>query len=133
VKLFPDGVDITLIEGAVGNNEQLEFLKLIRKRTRLLVSLGDCAVTGNATALRNTLEDRVNSVLQRAYIENSTEQKQIPNQVPELLDKALALHEATKVDFYIPGCPPPADLINYVLTELIAGRTPNMTGRFKYG
>jgi NAD-reducing hydrogenase small subunit len=38
-----------------------------------------------------------------------------------------------KVDYFIPGCPPSAAIINYVLTELLAGRTPNMEGRSKYG
>jgi NAD-reducing hydrogenase small subunit len=53
--------------------------------------------------------------------------------MPKLLLKAHPLHEAVKVDFFIPGCPPHADLINYVLTELLAGRTPKMEGRSKYG
>jgi NAD-reducing hydrogenase small subunit len=53
--------------------------------------------------------------------------------VPKLLIKARPLHEIVKVDFYIPGCPPSADLINYVLTELLSGKTPNMEGRAKYG
>ena len=44
-----------------------------------------------------------------------------------------AVDEVVKVDFYIPGCPPPADIITYVLTELLSGRTPNMEGRSKYG
>jgi NAD-reducing hydrogenase small subunit len=49
------------------------------------------------------------------------------------LPKALPLHEIVKVDYYVPGCPPPAELINYVITELLAGRTPNMEGKSKYG
>jgi len=43
------------------------------------------------------------------------------------------LHEVVKVDYFIPGCPPSAAVINYVLVELLAGRTPNMEGRSKYG
>jgi len=133
VKGFPEGVDVTLIEGAVGNEEQLDLLKLVRMRSRIVVALGDCAVTGNVTALRNVLRDSVQSVLLRAFVENATEQPQIPKQVPRLLEQAHALHEIVKVDFFIPGCPPPADLINYVLTELISGRTPSMDGKFKFG
>ena len=133
VKDFPEGVDITLIEGAVGNEEQLDLLKLVRMRSRIIVAFGDCAVTGNVTALRNALSDSVESVLIRAFVENATEQPQIPKQVPRLLEQAHALHEIVKVDFFVPGCPPPADLINYVLTELISGRTPNMDGKFKFG
>jgi NAD-reducing hydrogenase small subunit len=133
VKIFPEGVDITLIEGAVGNEEQLDLLKEARTRSKMIVSLGDCAVTGNATALRNTLNNSVESVLRKAFIENATLQPQIPEQVPRLLKQVHALHELVKVDFYIPGCPPNADLINYVLTELVSGRIPNIDGRFMYG
>jgi len=133
VKEFPGGVDMTLIEGAVGNEEQLELLKLVRMRSRIIVALGDCAVTGNVTALRNAFRDSAESVLRRAFVENATMQPQVPRQVPRLLEQAHALHEIVKVDFYLPGCPPPATLINYVLTELISGRTPYIDGKFKYG
>jgi len=132
-KTFPEDVDITLIEGAVGNEEQLNLLKQVRMRTKVLVSLGDCAVTGNVTALRNALNDRAKSVLQKAYVETANANPQIPTDVPELLEQAYPLHEIVKVDYYVPGCPPPADLINYVLTELLSGRTPSIEGRFKYG
>lgn len=54
VKEFPENVDVTLVEGAVANEEQLAMLKKVRPRTKILISLGDCAVTGNVTALRNS-------------------------------------------------------------------------------
>ena len=133
IKTFPEDVDITLIEGAVGNEEQLNLLKQVRTRTRVLVALGDCAVTGNVTALRNALNESAKSVLQKAYVETADLNPQIPTDVPKLLEQAYPLHEIVKVDHYVPGCPPPADLINYVLTELLSGRTPSMEGRFKYG
>jgi len=133
IKVFPENVDVTLIEGAVGNEEQLNLLKEARSRTKILVSLGDCAVTGNVTALRNALSDSDKAVLQRAYVETADVNLQIPTDIPKLLRQAHPLHETVKVDYFIPGCPPSADLINYVLTELLSGRTPNMEGRSKYG
>jgi len=132
-KIFPENVAVTLIEGAVANEEQLVMLKEAREKTKILVSLGDCAVTGNVTALRNTLKDSAQAVLEMAYIDTTEVNPQIPTEVPPLLKKVLPLHEVVKVDYFIPGCPPPAGLINYVLTELLAGRTPNMEGRSKYG
>ena len=54
IKEFPENVDVTLIEGAVANEEQLEMLKNVRTKTKILISLGDCAVDGNVTALRNS-------------------------------------------------------------------------------
>lgn len=133
IKTFPKDVYITLIEGAVGNEEQLDLLKQVRMRTEVLVALGDCAVTGNVTALRNALKDSATSVLQKAYVETADLNPQIPTDVPKLLEQACPLHEIVRVDYYVPGCPPSANLINYVLTELLSGRTPSIEGRFKYG
>ncbi|MCS7120730.1 MAG: NADP oxidoreductase [Nitrososphaerota archaeon] len=133
-KIFPDDVDVTLVEGAVGNEEDADLLRNIRARTRILVSLGDCAVTGNIPGLRNALEKSVQSVLERAYMENVDNKPQIPSEdLPKLLENARPLHEFVEVDFYVPGCPPSADLINYILTEILAGRRPNMEGKCKYG
>jgi len=133
IKTFPENVDVTLIEGAVANEEQLDQLKEARARTKVLISLGDCAVTGNVTALRNAWDNSDKVVLEREFIDNSDVNPEIPKEVPKLLKKVRPLHEVVKVDYFIPGCPPSAEVINYVLTELLAGRTPNMEGRSKYG
>jgi len=133
VKVFPENVDVTLVEGAVANDEQLEILRKVRERTKVLIALGDCAVTGNVTGLRNTVSNSAESALRRAFVETADVNGRIPDEVPKLLKQTGPLHESVKVDFYVPGCPPSADTINYVVTELLAGRTPNMEGRSKYG
>jgi NAD-reducing hydrogenase small subunit len=133
IKDYPENTDVVLIEGAVGNEEQLNLLIKARARTKILISLGDCAVTGNVTGLRNTVINSNEEILERAYIQTANTNPQIPKEIPKLLKKAQPLHELVKVDYFIPGCPPSADLINYVLTELLSGRTPNMEGKSKYG
>jgi NAD-reducing hydrogenase small subunit len=133
IKVFPKNVDVTLIEGAVANEEQLETLKEVRSKTKVLVSLGDCAVTGNVTALRNVFKDGDEAVMEMAYVDTAEVNPRVPTGVPKLLKKAVPLHEIVKVDYYIPGCPPPAELIHYVIAELLCGRIPNMEGRSKYG
>jgi NAD-reducing hydrogenase small subunit len=133
IKVFPENVDVTLIEGAVANEEQFAMLKDARSKTKILISLGDCAVTGNVAALRNVFNNSDKAVLEMAYIDTSEVNAKIPTDVPKLLKKVLPLHEVVKVDYFIPGCPPPAGLINYVLMELLCGRVPNMEGRSKYG
>ena len=135
VKEFPADVDATLVEGAVANEENLHQIKLIRERTRVLVSFGDCAVTGNVTAMRNPLR-RAEPVLRRAYIENvdvNPRRPADPGVVPVLLDRVKPIHEVVDVDVFLPGCPPSADLIHFVLTELVAGRKPDLKDRLKYG
>lgn len=133
IKSFPENVDITIVEGAINNEEQLHLIKTVRKHTRILIAIGDCAITGNVTALRNMFSDEDMSVLKKAYVELVDLNPQIPSDVPRLLKRAFSLNEVVKVDYFIPGCPPPASLINYVLTEIILGRTPNMEGKAKYG
>ena len=66
IKVFPDDVDVTLVEGAVANVDHLELAYQIRAKSKLVVSLGDCAVTGNVTSLRNRLgvEDLLTQVYQ---------------------------------------------------------------------
>jgi NAD-reducing hydrogenase small subunit len=135
VKEFPGDVDATLVEGAVANDDNLHQLKLIRERTKVLVSFGDCAVTGNVTAMRNPLR-RAEAVLKRAYIENvdlNPRRPADPGVVPVLLDRVRPVHEVVPVDVFLPGCPPSADLIHFVLTELVAGRIPDLKDRLKYG
>ncbi len=129
-KDFPEA-DITLVEGAVANTEPLEHIQEIRRRTKVLVSLGDCAVTGNVTALRNIFP--VENVLDRAYRENATVVTGIPSgngAVPRLLDRVRPVHEVVKVDYFIPGCPPSADTIHSFVMALLDGRTPVQDGRF---
>ena len=133
IKTFPENVDVTLIEGAVANREQLELLKYARPRTKILISMGDCAVTGNVTALRNGFANSDEAVLRREFIENTDLNPQIPTDVPPLLKKVYPLHEVVKADYFIPGCPPPAGNIAYVLTELLAGKVPLMENKSKYG
>jgi NAD-reducing hydrogenase small subunit len=128
-KAFPENVDVTLVEGAVSSEEDLHRVRLVRQRTKVLVSLGDCAVTGNVPAMRNNFG--VTAVLKRAYLENETLEAQIPRQVvPPLLKIARPVHEFVPVDVFVPGCPPPADLIYSVLSDLIAGKTPNPAAKF---
>lgn len=132
-KDFPENVDVTLVEGAVANVEQLELLKKARANSKVVVSIGDCAVTGNVTALRNAIHEGDSAVLERAYLEIADAQPQVPVDVPKLLKRVFPLHEIVKVDYYVPGCPPPAENLAYVLTEILAGRAPKMENKSKYG
>ena len=132
VKEFPESVDITLVEGAVANQDHLRELRSIRQRTKLLVAFGDCAVTGNVTALRNLFS--VEDVLQRAYRETAVVVG-VPTGndiVPRLLDRVLRVQDVVLVDHFLPGCPPSADAIFDFLLDLLAGRTPIAEGR-KFG
>jgi len=129
---FPKAVDVTVVEGAVSSQEDLEKIRTIRQRTKLLVSLGDCAVTGNVPAMRNSHPAR--KMLERIYIEGAQESRVVPTDgVPALLGHAVPVHEVVKVDLHVPGCPPSAKAISYVLGELLDGRVPDLTAKVKFG
>jgi NAD-reducing hydrogenase small subunit len=131
-KEFPENVDLTLVEGALANEEDIEKILKVRANTKLLAALGDCAVTGNVPAMRNTFT--VEEVLKRGYEENVTANPGAPSkEVPKLERKVIPLHELVKVDLFIPGCPPKADDIYYVVSEILAGRMPDMTTRCRFG
>ena len=131
VKEFPEWVDVALVEGAVSSDEDFKKIRHIRAHPKTLVSLGDCAVTGNVPSMRDQFP--LEQVVNRAYIENATLNQQVPSKVvPKLLEKVRPVHEVVNVDVFVPGCPPSADLIFSVLCELIEGRLPelSMTARF---
>ena len=138
VKEFPEGVDVCLIEGAVCNADNLELLHKIRARSKVLVSFGDCAVTGNVPAMRNQFGiDNADNVLQRAYVDNAQFNPVKPTTdgiVPALLEKVQPVHEVVHVEFYLPGCPPPADRIKALMVQVLEGKTPKLEGaQLKFG
>jgi NAD-reducing hydrogenase small subunit len=131
-KVFPDGVDVALVEGAVSSEEDLHKIQIVRERTTTLVSLGDCAVTANVPGMRNPFG--VKAVCDRAYRENVTFEAGVPDQVvPRLLPFARPVHEVVTVDVFVPGCPPSADVIFYAVTELLSGRTPDLSAMTRFG
>jgi NAD-reducing hydrogenase small subunit len=113
------------------------MIQTVRERSQTLISFGDCAVTGNVTALRNPLGS-AEPVLQPCYIEAADMYGQIPQApsiVPPLLDRVQPVHKLVPVDIYLPGCPPSATRIRAVLESLLRGEKPQLEGRefIKFG
>jgi NAD-reducing hydrogenase small subunit len=131
-KEFPDEVDITLVEGAVGSVDDEKKIKKIRDHSKMLVAMGDCAITGNVPAMRNPIGPEV--ILDRAYIENVSAQPQIPCVVvPKLLRVVRPIHEFVKVDVFLPGCPPSADTFHTALTALVNGGPLDIPALTRFG
>ena len=127
VKEFPEGVDATLVEGAVANADHLELAHQIRRRSKIVVSFGDCAVTGNVTSLRNRLP--VDDLLTQVYQEGpgrAPKGGEADRVMPALLPKVLPLHQVIEVDAFIPGCPPDPDRIWAAVQALLTGSPVNL-------
>jgi len=115
-------IDLCLWNGAVRNTEQAELAKLLRAKSKVLVAFGACAILGGIPALANfTTRDEI---LQRAYVEaesNANDAKTLPQtkttvkegelELPELFDTVQTLAQVVDVEYFVPGCPPPVDII----------------------
>jgi NAD-reducing hydrogenase small subunit len=125
IKKFTKVCDIGLIEGGCCNSENVHILRDFRANCKILVAVGECAIMGGLPALRNNIPIR--ECLEEAYINSVTvvgnEDKIIPNdpEIPILLDRIYPCHEVVKIDYFLPGCPPSAELIWEALIAIING------------
>lgn len=130
IKTFTKQVDIGIIEGGCCNSENVEVLKEFRKHCKILISLGECAIMGGLPAMRNGIP--VKECIEEAYLNGPTVEentkKVLPNdeELPIILDKVYPLHEIVKIDYFLPGCPPRADLIWEALVALLTGKELNL-------
>jgi NAD-reducing hydrogenase small subunit len=129
------GVAVGILTGAVGNEDELNDAREMRERAKILVAMGDCAVFGGICTMRNFFSRE--DVLRRGYVETeSTVDGETPkhDDLPPLTSQVKSVGEVVPVDVFLPGCPPPADAIWYVLSELVAGRMPELSGELlRYG
>ncbi len=116
---MPDGVDLLLVEGGVGTGHDRERALLARTRSRLVASLGDCAITGNVPALRNPFGTA--PVIRQVYGADWR-----PDGLPQLLPAVLPLHQVIPVDLFVPGCPPDPERIRTLLAAVIGGTYPQL-------
>ena len=125
IKEFSGPVDVGIIEGGVSNDGNLEVIRSFRKHCKILISIGECAIEGGIPAMRNAVP--LKECLEEGYLKGPTTYnpaKRIPDDpdIPMLMNKVYPVHEVVKVDYFMPGCPPPADQIWAVLTALLTGK-----------
>ena len=123
VEAMPDkSIDVCFFNGAIRTEEQEHMAKLLRQKAKVLVAFGSCAHQGGIPGLANIADRK--EVFERAYFQTpstknpesltpktSVEVKEGELTLPEFYDTVKTLDQTVEVDYYIPGCPPPVDLI----------------------
>ncbi len=128
-------IDICLFNGAVRTSEQEHLAKLLRAKSKAMVAFGACACFGGIPALAN-FTNRA-EIFERAYIEapsNDNSNHTFPQtlttveegdlELPEFYDTVLTLAQVVDVEYFVPGCPPPVDIINKIVDALASGQLP---------
>jgi len=136
VEALDDGeIAVSFINGAVRTSEQEEWARLLRRKSGLVVAFGSCAHLGGIPGLAN-FSDR-QGVFDAAYgylptVDNpknvrpqtKTKMPEGELELPEFYDTVYALDQVVDVDYYVPGCAPPADLILEAVTAILEGNLP---------
>ncbi len=122
IKKFTGQCAVGLIEGGCCSEENVHVLEYFRQNCDVLISLGECAIMGGIPAMRNTIP--LEECMEEAYKNGPTvyNPKQVlPSdpEIPLMLDKVYPCHEVVKIDYHLPGCPPPADTIYQAVVALL--------------
>lgn len=125
IKEFTDRCLVGLIEGGCANEENVKVLRDFRKNCDILISVGECAIMGGLPAMRNNIP--LKECLDEAYLNGPTVYnplRKIPGdaEIPLLLDRVYPCHEVVKMDYHLPGCPPPADTLWEALVALLTNK-----------
>ncbi len=136
VEALPDKhIDITFFNGSVRNSEQEHMAKLLRKKSKTLVAFGSCAHEGCIPGLANLnskqeifeqvyLKDVSNINPESVTPKTETVVKEGTLKLPEFYDTVKTLDQTVEVDYYLPGCPPPVELIAAAVDAIAKNSLP---------
>jgi len=133
--LKPKEIAVAFINGAVRLSEHEEWVKLLREKSGLVVAFGACAHLGGIPGLANyTTRDEILANKYHRAVTVDNPQKLLPQteskvngyalELPALWNDVRPLDEVIEVDYYLPGCPPPVDLIVAAVTAILKGELP---------
>lgn len=101
-----DDYEIAFIEGAISRSDEIERLKKIREKARVLVALGCCACYGGVNKLKNAFD-------------LSTANREIYGKYPKDSMPVRAIKDVVPVDMEIPGCPVNKEEIERIIQHLL--------------
>jgi F420-non-reducing hydrogenase small subunit len=130
-----DQIDVCFFNGGIRNSEQEHIAKLLRKKSKVMVAFGACAVIGGIPGLANlSNKDEIFKVVykENPSIDNpknlvpktSVKVKEGTLTLPEFYDSVSKLDKVIDVDYYLPGCPPTPDLIMTAVGAIVENKLP---------
>lgn len=128
-------IDLCLFNGAIRSTEQAEIARLLRNKSKVMVAFGACACFGGIPALANfTSREEIFQTVYRDAPSNNNDNGTVPLlqtkvaegelELPELFDTVLTLAQVVDVEYFVPGCPPPVELILKVVDLFARGQMP---------
>nr|MDO8133826.1 F420-nonreducing hydrogenase [Candidatus Njordarchaeum guaymaensis] len=136
VEAMPDKyIDVCFFNGAIRTEEQEHLAKLLREKSKVLVAFGSCACQGGIPGLANIASRK--EIFDRAYLQSPSTSN--PNAVtpkvlvqveeglltlPEFYDTVRTLNQTVEVDYYLPGCPPPANQVAKAVEAIVKNELP---------
>ncbi|MHB8791116.1 MAG: NADH-quinone oxidoreductase subunit B family protein [Desulfobulbaceae bacterium] len=106
-----DAYDIAFVEGSVSRDDEIERLREIRSRAKVLVAFGSCACFGGVNQLKNRFNDL-------AWVNRT-----VYGDHPQSTREASPLSDFVPVDLEIYGCPVSKEDVERIVTDLILGKT----------
>ena len=145
VAAYPDGyIDVCFFNGSIRNSEQEEIARLLRKKSKSLISYGTCSIDGGIPALANLKTPE--AIFEAAYHDNPStdnpdgvEPKPITDspygelELPKFYGQVLRLKDIVQVDYELPGCPPQADRVWEAIQAVAGGAVPLNNNAVKVG
>lgn len=108
-----EALDIAFVEGALSTPDCIKRIHEIRRKSKVLVALGACAVQGGINALKNIRP--IEQVREEVYGQDKYLFPTLP---------ALPLSAVVKVDVNVRGCPMTQLEFLKVFTALVMGKAP---------
>ena len=100
--------DVALVDGNISRADEVERIKDIRAKAKVLVAMGSCACFGGVNQQKNRFE--IDDVVKEVYGEHAVE-----------TDKVRRIADVVKVDLEIPGCPVSKAEVERIVVNVVLG------------
>ncbi|MCR8433227.1 MAG: oxidoreductase [Candidatus Korarchaeota archaeon] len=124
-----ESIDIALFQGSIRTEKHKEIIERVASKAKIKVAFGACACFGGVQSLADLY--KLEEVLNEAYLKSPStinEERILPGEskanpykitAPKLVEINYKVDDFIDVDVYVPGCPPPKEIISEAVNKLI--------------